>query len=286
MRRPVTGSCNFATLDSQWQHLSVLEYFYNRVDSIERMKESRSVVPDSLQLHGLYSPWNSPGQNTWVGSLSLLQGIFPTQGSNPGLLHCRWILSQLSHQRSPRILEWVAYLFSSGSSWPRNRTGSPALQTDSLWTELSGKPIERLVYFKFYRKLGDHLEFSSHRCLPPGYLHHFSREGMLWGAYEIMLNKESMSWDDPKGYTFSISHSWNKGSWTLWSTSNRSNGYSEEIAYDGTRTLILMESTAAMNTVHISTSNGNPLQYSCLENLLDRTAWQATVYGVTESDTT
>ena len=44
------------------------------------------------------SPWNSPGQNTGVGSHSLLQGIFPTQGSNPGLLHCRWILYQLSHR--------------------------------------------------------------------------------------------------------------------------------------------------------------------------------------------
>ena len=53
--------------------------------------------------HGLYSPWNSPGQNTGVGSLSLLQGIFKTQGSNPGLLHCRWILNQLSHQGSPRV---------------------------------------------------------------------------------------------------------------------------------------------------------------------------------------
>ena len=41
---------------------------------------------------GWNSPWNSPGQNTGVGSLSLLQGIFPTQGSNPGLPHCRWIL--------------------------------------------------------------------------------------------------------------------------------------------------------------------------------------------------
>ena len=64
----------------------------------------------------------SPGQNTGVGSLSLLQGIFPTQGSNPGLPHCRWILFQLSHKGSPRILEWVAYLFSSRSSWPRNQT--------------------------------------------------------------------------------------------------------------------------------------------------------------------
>ena len=55
----------------------------------------------SLQPHGLYSPWNSPGRNTGVGSHSLLQGIFPTQGSNPGLLHCRQILYQLSHQGSP-----------------------------------------------------------------------------------------------------------------------------------------------------------------------------------------
>ena len=47
--------------------------------------ESRSVVSDSLWLHGVYSPWDSPGQNTGVVSLSLLQGIFPTQGSNPGL---------------------------------------------------------------------------------------------------------------------------------------------------------------------------------------------------------
>ena len=63
--------------------------------------ESHSVVSDSLRPQGLYSPWNPPGQNTGVGSLSLLQGIFPTQGSNPGLLHCRRILYQLSYQGSP-----------------------------------------------------------------------------------------------------------------------------------------------------------------------------------------
>ena len=49
---------------------------------------SCSVVSNSLPPHGLYSPWNSPGQNTRVGCLSLLQGIFPTQGSSRGLLHC------------------------------------------------------------------------------------------------------------------------------------------------------------------------------------------------------
>ena len=89
----------------------------------ESESESCSVVFNSLQPHGLYSPWNSPGQNTGVGSRFLLQGIFPTQGSNPGLWHCRWILFQLRHQGSPRILEWVAYPFSRGSSWPRNQTG-------------------------------------------------------------------------------------------------------------------------------------------------------------------
>ena len=85
--------------------------------------ESRSVVSDSSRPHGPYSPWNSPGQNTGEGSYSLLQGIFPTQGSNSGLLHYRWILYQLRHKGSWRILEWVAYPFSWGSSQPRNQTG-------------------------------------------------------------------------------------------------------------------------------------------------------------------
>ena len=71
----------------------------------------------------LYSPWNSLGQNTGVGSLSLLQGIFPTQGWNPCLPHCRPILYQLSHKGSPRILVCIAYPFSSRFSWPRDWTG-------------------------------------------------------------------------------------------------------------------------------------------------------------------
>ena len=58
---------------------------------------THSVMSDALRSQGLYSSWNSPGHNTGVGSLSLLQGIFPSQGLNPGLPHCRWILYQLSH---------------------------------------------------------------------------------------------------------------------------------------------------------------------------------------------
>ena len=98
----------------------------------ESESESCSVVSDSFRPHELYSPWNSPGQDTGMGSLSLLQGIFPTQGLNPGLPLCRQILYQLSHKGSPRILEWVACPFSSGSSRPRNWTRSPALQAESL----------------------------------------------------------------------------------------------------------------------------------------------------------
>ena len=86
--------------------------------------ESRPILRDPLDcsppgssVHG-----NSPGKNTGVGCHALLQGIFLTQGSIPGLPHCRWILYQLSYKGSPRILEWVAYPFSSRSSQPRNQT--------------------------------------------------------------------------------------------------------------------------------------------------------------------
>ena len=93
---------------------------------LTQVSESCSVMSESLPLHGL--SWNSPGQNTGVGSLSLLQGIFPTQGSNPGLLHCRQILHQLSHKGSPRTLEWVAYPFSRDLPDPGIEPGSPAVR--------------------------------------------------------------------------------------------------------------------------------------------------------------
>ena len=85
------------------------------------------VQVDSLRPHGLYSPWNSPGQNSGVSSRSLLEGIFPTQKSNPGLPHCRQILYQLSHKGSPWILEWVAYPFSRGPFQPRNWTSDSCI---------------------------------------------------------------------------------------------------------------------------------------------------------------
>ena len=101
----------------QWDGLSWILAKSPRLSAVnflrghhESESESCSVVSDSLRPRGMCR-------------LSLLQGIFKTQGLNPGLLHWRQILYQLSHKGSLRILEWVAYPFSSGSFWPRNWTG-------------------------------------------------------------------------------------------------------------------------------------------------------------------
>ena len=74
-----------------------------------KWKWSRSVVSDSLRPHGLYPirllhPWDFPGKSAGVDCHFLLQGIFPTQESNPGLPHCRQMLYSLSHQGSYRVL--------------------------------------------------------------------------------------------------------------------------------------------------------------------------------------
>ena len=121
-------------LDGKWNHLLVsknwkfsfskmnLRCLWDIQRKVKSESESHSVVSYSLHPYGLCSPWNSPGQNTEVDSLSLLQGIFRTKGSNSGLPHWRQILYQLSHKRSPRILKWVGYPFSSRSSRARNQT--------------------------------------------------------------------------------------------------------------------------------------------------------------------
>ena len=93
----------------KWKSLSHVQLFATPMD----YRLPGSSVQGILQARILEfaSPWDLPKP-----------GIFPTQGSNPGLPHCRWILYHLSHQGSPRILEWVAYPFSTGSSWPGNQT--------------------------------------------------------------------------------------------------------------------------------------------------------------------
>ena len=102
----------------------------------------------SLRPYGLYSPWNSPGQNTGVGSSSLLRGIFSNQESNPGFPHCRWILYQLSYKGSPRILEWVAYSFSKRSSQPRNQTGVSCIAGGLFTNWASRKSLRSSCYGK------------------------------------------------------------------------------------------------------------------------------------------
>ena len=118
----------------------------------ESESESHSAMSDSSLPHGLYSPWNLTGQNTGVGSHSLLQGIFPTQGSNPGPLHCRWIIYKLSHRGSPRILEWVAYPFSMESSQHRDQTGVPYIAGRFFTNQLSYQRMRnnQLSYLSSY----------------------------------------------------------------------------------------------------------------------------------------
>ena len=116
-----------------------------------------SVISDSLWPHGLYStrllcPWNSPGRNTGVGCHVLLEGIFPTQGSNPGLLHSRQILYRLSHQGSPRVLDWIAYSFSRGTSQPR----VSCIAGDFLPAELPRKPRFRYTILLVVFHLSHH----------------------------------------------------------------------------------------------------------------------------------
>ena len=99
---PRSGFMLFSLSESEWNH---------------------SVMSNSLKPHGLYTAWNCPGQNTGVGSHSLLLGIFPTQGSNPGLPHCRQILYRLSHKGSPfqfkEVFKWehqsIIFVTNTGS---------------------------------------------------------------------------------------------------------------------------------------------------------------------------
>ena len=107
------------------QYLNLFILFYILVIILymsEKWKKSSLSCVILCHPHGLYSPWNSLGQNTGVGSHSLLQEILPTQGLNLGFLHYRQISYQLRHKESPRILEWVSYPFSREFSWPRNQT--------------------------------------------------------------------------------------------------------------------------------------------------------------------
>ena len=101
-------------------------------------------MSDSLWLHGLYSLWNSPGQNTGEGIHSLLQGIFPTWGSNSDLLHCRQILYQLSHQGGLRRQESPPFSDNLPLQWCQTYNRHPQ-NTQRLTIWMIGVQI-----YKFY----------------------------------------------------------------------------------------------------------------------------------------
>ena len=111
---PLTWPC--ASLPSS---CSEVLSFYNKLKRKVKVTQSCLTLCDLMDY-----PWNSlvfARILEWV-AFPFSREIFPTQGSKPGLPHCRRILYQLSHKESPRILEWGAYCFSSRSSQPRNRT--------------------------------------------------------------------------------------------------------------------------------------------------------------------
>ena len=89
-----------------------------------------------------------------------LQGIFPIQGSNPGLLQCRWILYQLSHKGSPRILEWVVYPFSSRSNLARNRTRVSGIAAEFFTSWATREAIDSKAHGNHYLVLLTYLHNS------------------------------------------------------------------------------------------------------------------------------
>ena len=101
----------------------------------------------------LLCPWRFSRQEYWSGlpHHTLLQGIFPTQGSKPGLPHCRKSLYHLCPQGSPRILEWVAYPFSRGSSQPRNQT-RVSLIVGRFFTSWTTSIFPKSTYLKYSPK--------------------------------------------------------------------------------------------------------------------------------------
>ena len=153
--------------------------------------ESRSVVSDSLPPHRLYSPWNSPGQNPGVSSLSLLQAIFPTQESNQVFLHCRWILYQLSYQGSSAAAA-AAKSLQSCPTLCNPRDGSPpgslflGFSRQEHWSGLLMGFLLQCMKVKSESEIAQSYSTLSNPmdCSPPGSSVHgiFQTRVLEWGA--------------------------------------------------------------------------------------------------------
>ena len=111
------ATCHFMSNYSQWSARLCCAALRLVPRSCLTLCDPMECSPPGSSVHG-----ESPGRHIGVGHHVLLQGIFPTQGSNPSLLHCRRILYHLSHQGRSWILQWIAYPFSRGSPRPRNWT--------------------------------------------------------------------------------------------------------------------------------------------------------------------
>ena len=131
----------------------------------ERESENCSVVPNSLRPHRLYPLWNSPGQNTGAGNLSLLHWIFLTQESNQDLLHCRWILYQLIYEGS--------YDGSHHRDW-NARVGSQEIPGITVWPWIT----------KWSRT-------KANRVLP--------RENTCHSKHPLPATREDYTWTSPDG---------------------------------------------------------------------------------------
>ena len=200
-----------------------------------------------------------------MGSLSLLQGIFSTQGSNPGLPHCGWILYQLSHQGSPRILEWGAYPFSSGSSWATNQTRVSCTAVDSLQTAIREASVFCQVQYKMNKKnIFLFLETVTPRSSPVSALFNLRMNFHLFLRFIYL-------WLDDNCFTILYWLGFPHGAVVKNLSAN---------AGDARDVCLIPGSGRSPGW-----GNGNPFQYSCLENSVGRGAWWVTVRGFAKSQT-
>ena len=198
----------------------------------------------------LLCPWDSPG----VGCHTLLQGIFPTQGSNSGLLHCRQMLYHLSHQGNPWILEWVAYPFSRGSSQLGSQTGASCIAGGffTSWVTWEAR-ICSYMYLIWSKQIsGSCLQQDEMRTL------------RSWSVRTLLAPPHSVEG-------------------TLFYNKYKFLGLNPGLPH--CRQMIYHLSHQGSPRQELGEGNGTPLQYSCLENPMDGGAWWAAVHGFAKSQT-
>ena len=177
------------------------------------VKWSRSVVSDSLRPHGLLPtwllcPWDFPGNSTGVDCHFLLQRIFPTQGSNPGLPHCRQTLYCLSHQRSPIMVQHAKYYserinFTKTNAWEMMEESKQVLQmTMYLSPNLLLKQVpEEMSPWLTAQCNGDlpkknrkksHMLLAKSLCLG---FQLFNQENNQWRGYKYLRLLAKLGWE-------------------------------------------------------------------------------------------